>query len=232
MLLAALAAALAVALLLPPRPRARRPRSASAASPWLTRWRLPLASLAGVAGVAFLDGPPGVVAGVVLAGFVWVVAGRAEDPAVRRSREQVARELPQVVRLLGLALASGAPVPGALGLVAAAFPGASAEALAATRERLALGVPEEMVWEELADQPGLQPLARALARSARTGASSADVVARLADDLAERARGAVEDRARAVGIRAAVPLGVCLLPAFVLLGIVPVIAATLSGLGW
>ena len=30
-----------------------------------------------------------------------------------------------------------------------------------------------------------------------------------------------QDRARAVGVRAAVPLGVCLLPSFLLLGIVP-----------
>ena len=49
-------------------------------------------------------------------------------------------------------------------------------------------------------------------------------VERLADDLGHQARADVEDRARAVGVKAAVPLGLCLLPAFVLIGIVPLVA--------
>ena len=36
--------------------------------------------------------------------------------------------------------------------------------------------------------------------------------------------------ARAVGVRAAVPLGLCLLPAFVLIGIVPLVVALLADL--
>jgi hypothetical protein len=34
-----------------------------------------------------------------------------------------------------------------------------------------------------------------------------------------------------VGVKAAVPLGLCLLPAFVLIGIVPVVAGLLTTLG-
>ena len=37
-----------------------------------------------------------------------------------------------------------------------------------------------------------------------------------------------ESRARAVGVKAAVPLGVCLLPAFVLVGVVPLVAGSVS----
>ena len=50
-------------------------------------------------------------------------------------------------------------------------------------------------------------------------------VERLADDLARAGRAESEDRARAVGVKAAVPLGLCLLPAFVLIGIVPLVVA-------
>ena len=53
---------------------------------------------------------------------------------------------------------------------------------------------------------------------------------RLAADLARRARADVEDRARAVGVKAALPLGLCLLPAFVLVGIVPLVAGLLESL--
>jgi hypothetical protein len=38
----------------------------------------------------------------------------------------------------------------------------------------------------------------------------------------------VESRARAVGVKAAVPLGVCLLPAFVLVGVVPLVAGAVG----
>lgn len=236
---AVVAVVVAALLAVPPRPavtqvvvRRGRPTYAEGEMAWLRRFRLPLAVLGALAGVTFVGGPAGLAVALAVGGGVWVVGGRAEAPAVRRDREQVRRELPQVVRLLGLVLASGAPVPAALGIVAAAWPGPAAALLEDARDRLALGVPPDQVWDELGAHPGLQPLARALARSGRTGASSADVVARLADELAARSRADVEDRARAVGIRAAVPLGVCLLPAFVLLGIVPVVAATLAGLGW
>ena len=55
-------------------------------------------------------------------------------------------------------------------------------------------------------------------------------MSRLADDLAAARAAEVEERARAVGVKAALPLGLCLLPAFVLIGIVPLVAALLSTL--
>jgi pilus assembly protein TadC len=59
----------------------------------------------------------------------------------------------------------------------------------------------------------------------------AATVERLADELAASGRAEIEDRARAVGVKAAVPLGVCLLPSFLLLGIVPMVAGLVSELG-
>ncbi len=59
------------------------------------------------------------------------------------------------------------------------------------------------------------------------GAPVVAAVERLADELARTARAETEERARAVGVKAAVPLGLCLLPAFVLIGIVPLVVALL-----
>ena len=53
---------------------------------------------------------------------------------------------------------------------------------------------------------------------------------RLAEELRERTRADVEARARSVSTRAAAPLGVCFLPAFVLLGIVPLVAGLVAQL--
>lgn len=198
----------------------------------LRRFRWLFAALAGCAGVAFVGGLAGTVLGTGIAATVWVVAGRAEPPGARRRREAVRRGLPHLTRLLGIALASGQSVPAALGAVAAAYPDPAAQPLAAARSALAVGTDPVRVWADLTRIEGLAPLGRALARAETSGAAVADVVARLADELAAAAQADVEDRARTVGVRAAVPLGLCLLPSFLLIGIVPVVAAALRDVAW
>ena len=87
------------------------------------------------------------------------------------------------------------------------------------------------VWASLDGDPALAPLGRTMGRAQATGAPVVPAIERLADDLARRAREDVEERARAVGVKAALPLGLCLLPAFLLVGIVPLVAGLLTGLG-
>ncbi|GCD89812.1 type II secretion system F family protein [Nocardioides sp. LS1] len=232
--LAVVSAAAAAFLLVPGRPRL--PRGPAAAVPpapgpgGLRRHRLLLALLAGAGGALFVGGRAGPVAGLAVAVAAWVVAGRAEPADVRRRRALVRRDLPHLVSLLASALRSGTAPGDALRLVCAALPGPATERLDRVAARLALGVDPVEVWGSLADDPELAPLGRALARAQATGASVVRSVERLADELGERARGDVEERARAVGVKAAVPLGLCLLPAFVLIGIVPLVAALLTSL--
>jgi hypothetical protein len=63
-----------------------------------------------------------------------------------------------------------------------------------------------------------------LSRAAEGGAPVAAAVSRLAADARADARARGEQAARRVGVLAVAPLGLCFLPAFVLLGVVPVIA--------
>ena len=49
-----------------------------------------------------------------------------------------------------------------------------------------------------------------------------------ANEIQSERRAAVEARAKAVGVRTVIPLGLCFLPAFLLLGIVPVVAGLLG----
>ncbi|WP_262347545.1 type II secretion system F family protein [Nocardioides dongxiaopingii] len=137
-----------------------------------------------------------------------------------------------MVTLVAAALRSGAAPADAVVLVAASLPGAAADRLAPVAARLRLGVPDVSVWADLVRDPELAPLGRTLARAHDTGASVVAAVERLADDLASAARSSVEDRARAIGVKAAVPLGLCLLPSFVLIGIVPLVAGLVSTMGW
>ncbi|GAA3820627.1 type II secretion system F family protein [Nocardioides panacisoli] len=234
---AAVAAACAAVLAVPSRSRAAPPVADPAAPPTedlglLRRWRLLWAVLAGVGCWAFLGGPAAPLAGAVAAVVVWVVAGRLEPPAVRRRREEVRRDLPHVVCLLGAALRAGSAPAAAVDLTCRALPGAAADRLRSVAVRLELGSDPVEVWAGLAEDPALGPLGRTMARTHRTGAPVVAAVDRLGEDLAREARAAVEDRARAVGVRAAVPLGVCLLPAFLLLGIVPLVAGLAGAIDW
>lgn len=239
--LAAVAAAAAAGLLVPVpsgRRLARLATPSATAGPRaddrgpLRRHRLLLAALAGSTGLTLVHGRSGVALAAAASLGVWTLCTRAEPPGVRREREAVRRGLPHVTRLLAVVLASGQSVATALGVVAEALPGPASAPLGRARSSLAVGVPPETVWTELADTPGLEPLGRAFARASESGARVVDTIARLAEQLAAEERAGVEDRARTVGIRAAVPLGLCLLPSFLLLGIVPVVAAALGSLRW
>lgn len=199
---------------------------------WMRRWRGLLSLLAGIGIALFLGGAAGAAIAVVAGAACWVVIGRAEPLAARREREQVARELPHLVRLLSGALAAGAAAPQALEVVAEAAPGAAGARLAGVAARLRLGADPAEVWADLARAPALGPLGRALARAHATGAPVAGAIARLSEELARDGRSAVENRARAVGVKAAVPLGVCLLPCFLLIGVVPLAAGLLTSLQW
>jgi len=210
-----------------PEPAAREP---SADRDWMRDRRWLWSLLAGLAGLTLLEGWLAPLAGVVAAVGCWVVIGRAEPAAVREQREAARRDLPQLVRLLASALSSGASTDDAIVAVATAAPGPAAERLVAATARLSLGADPLDVWSGLADDPALAPLGRTLVRAHRSGAPVVTSIERLADDLARQARAEVEDRARAVGVKAAVPLGICLLPAFLLVGIVPLVGGLVSEL--
>ena len=230
-----LTSGLAAALALPPRARLPAVLPGAPARPagdrgWMLRHRPVLALLAGAGAALLVGGGAGPVAAVAGAAAAWVVLGRSESPGVRRAREEVRRDLPYVVDLLAATLRAGAAPGDGVAVVCAALPGAAADRLAGVPSRLALGIDPVQVWESLAADPDLAPLGRTMARAQATGAPVVAAVSRLADDLARRSRAEVEERARSVGVKAALPLGLCLLPAFVLTGIVPLVAALLSTL--
>ncbi len=64
---------------------------------------------------------------------------------------------------------------------------------------------------------------RALVRAGEGGAPVAVAVARLAAEARAEDRARAEQAARRAGVLAVAPLGACFLPAFVLLGVVPVV---------
>ncbi|MCQ4148059.1 type II secretion system F family protein [Rhodococcus qingshengii] len=136
--------------------------------------------------------------------------------------------------LLGACLRAGLPVSAAITAMASTAPKPMADSLRRVADLLALGADPDAAWSEAALDPDTEALARMARRSARSGSSLSSSMA----ELAERSRGDAEDLAAAAAERAGVlisgPLGLCFLPAFIALGIVPVViglATTVLGNG-
>ncbi len=196
----------------------------------LLRLRPVLVAFAFLAGWIVIGGAIGLIAGVAAAVVSWRVLGRTEGPRARARRRELAEDLPVAVHLLGACLGAGAAPTSAIRSVAAALPGAVAAELGAIAARLDLGVDPVSVWRDVASDGPLAPLGRSLARAHESGGSVTDAIGRLSEDLRASVRSRSAARARTVEVRAAAPLGACLLPAFLLLGVVPLTVGIFSSL--
>lgn len=237
--LAALLASLAAALALSGGARSRlppAPADAVGSTPGgggpdgaRRRWRFVAAAGAGVGVLLLVPGVAAAPAAAVVAGVVWWRSAGWESAAVRRRRELLEGQLPHVVDLMVAALAAGAAPGAAVARVVEVAESPVAEELRGYATRLTLGADPVTVWRSLAAHPQLGRLGTTLLRSAESGAQVTGALTRLAEELRSRRRADVETRVRQVEVKAAVPLGVCLLPSFVLLGVVPLVAGSALG---
>lgn len=186
------------------------------------------AAMAGVLCMVMLGGSAGTAIGVLAAVAVWFSFGRLGNAERRRRRARLVADLPVAVDLLAACLRGGAPWHDAVTAVADAVGGPLGDELRAVSVQIRLGADPAEAWLTLAKEPMLAPLARTAVRAASTGAALAPSLSRLARDQRRVARSAAAARARSAGIRALAPLGLCFLPAFVLLGVVPAIGGIAS----
>jgi pilus assembly protein TadC len=173
-----------------------------------------------------VPGVEGALAAAGGAGLAWWRSSHWEGAAERRRRRAVEAEVPLVVDLMVAALQAGSGPAEALERVAEVVGEAAREELQVPLARLRLGADPVSVWGSLRAHPQLHQLGRTLARAAESGAPVADSLQRLSADLRGQRRADVEARIRQVEVKAAAPLGVCFLPAFVLLGVVPLVAGS------
>ncbi|MDP3971799.1 MAG: type II secretion system F family protein [Candidatus Nanopelagicales bacterium] len=205
---------------------ARSP-SALEASAVRRRW---LASLvAAVAAWSLIGGLTGVGAGALLAVSGPVLLSRLETRAVRQTRNRLVADAPQVADLLAACLSAGTTMPAALSAVSSAMREPTAGHLRRALAQMELGADPAAVWAAVAREPALAPIGRAALRSDTSGSPLATTLSLVAEDLRREHRVRVEISARSVGVRAVGPLGACFLPAFLLLGVVPLVGSLVQG---
>lgn len=151
----------------------------------------------------------------------------AKTRALRRQRSRGADPLGLASSLdvLAVCLAAGMAVSTAAAATALSAPPRLAVVLRRSADLLALGADPAVAWSSaVTDDAGADALLRLARRSASSGAALADGVAELAVQSRDDAAAAATAAAERAGVLIAGPLGLCFLPAFVCLGLIPVVA--------
>lgn len=177
--------------------------------------------LTGAATALLLGGLVGVAAGFLVAGIAERLLRRSATDDARADRAALLRELPGACDLLAVCLSAGVPVAAALAAVAAAVPAPLGTHLRATANLYRLGAEPRRAWAEVPDP--LAALGRVLVRVGESGSAGTPALRGLAADCRAEARAATEAGVRRAGIWLLGPLGLCFLPAFVCLGVAPLV---------
>jgi Flp pilus assembly protein TadB len=158
---------------------------------------------------------------VALAVLVAPPAGRRTgDPAASGA---AGHSIALALDLAAAALSSGQSLPVALSLAAPAAGPDVATALEQVARLGELGADPDQAWAQMPRDGPLGEVRRVAVRSASSGLRLAAGFERLARDIRACEAAAAAARAQRAGVFAMGPLAACFLPAFVCLGIVPVV---------
>jgi tight adherence protein C len=169
-----------------------------------------------------------IVAAAALRGPAFVV-GRAS----RRRTRAIDRDVPLLLDVIALASYAGLPPPAAVRRAVEVIDGPLADELRAALEDVDLGSRWRDRLERLSLDlrvPDLQRTISLLVRSDSIGSPTAEPVSILADEIRASRRAAAGERARKAPVQMLFPLVFLVLPAFLLLTVVPVLVATLGSI--
>jgi pilus assembly protein TadC len=132
-----------------------------------------------------------------------------------------------VLDLLASAVLAGADVPRALRVVGEVVGDETGEALVQAAAALGWGASWDAAWSPA--PTAVRDATACLEASWTTGTAAAPVLRAAVDAGRRRRRRAGREAAARLGVRVVLPLGLCFLPAFVLVGLVPVLASLAGG---
>ncbi|MYR94975.1 Type II secretion system (T2SS), protein F [Streptomyces sp. ScaeMP-e83] len=193
---------------------------AAPAGAWLSGWIL-------------IGGLMGCAVGSAVAYGTWRWQRSRPRPGPGESREEraaIAGQLPLAADLLAACVAVGAGPREAAEAVGESIGGPVGDRLAGAAAEIRLGGEPAEAWGRLGGIPGAGPLARCLHRAGSTGAPAAEPVSRLAEAMRAEQAGAAVARAQRAGVLITAPVGLCFLPAFLAVGVAPVIIGLAGGL--
>lgn len=160
--------------------------------------------------------------------------GGSAKKRMRRRAAAVEREVPQLLDLLAVGSSAGLSAELALRRAAAALRGPLGSDLTELFRGADLGVRWREELSRYAHASGSRDLRRSIAvleRTERLGSSLQETTVELAASVRQARRAAVVERARTAPIKMLFPLVFLILPAFLLLTVVPVLLTTIRSIG-
>ncbi|MDN6171055.1 MAG: type II secretion system F family protein [Micrococcaceae bacterium] len=165
----------------------------------------------------------------------WAGPGPAAGPAPGAGKQAsgagdqhpTTADVPLLLELAATLLDAGLPVNGVLATLAREV--APCRGLQPVVRCLDLGIDWQRAWQ--AAPAELLGIGEALAFAHLTGAATSGLLRSAADQARRSEARRTEKEAAELGVKMVIPLGVCALPAFICLGIVPVVMALLPALG-
>ena len=172
------------------------------------------------------------VLGVGIGLLLWIAPHRRRAQQQRRQQAATIDELPEAIDLLRLAVSSGLNIHLAVAAVGERLFGPVGLGLSGAVQRAQTGMRLADALEPLPETVGepVRPLVRVLVDGDRYGTELEPALEQLAADCRLLRRRRAEEQARRLPLRLLLPLVSCILPAFVLLTLAPVIAETLTTL--
>lgn len=186
---------------------------------------------AGVALVAALLLP--VPVGLLLGGGAAVFCYRfwhllSPDPG-EVERQELQRHAPLALRMAVMGLLAGRDISASVSLAAEFMPvGPCRSRLARTSSLLQMGAPAAQAWAWTQGMSPWDDVGSVCMRSERNGVPVAPLLGDLLAQVRREERGRARTRAKSVGVKTVLPLGLCFLPAFVLISVVPIVAGLME----
>jgi len=159
-----------------------------------------------------------------------VALGRLERGQNQAAQQLIQLQAPSALDALAACLEAGLPLRRSVAVVTRLSPPEIGGLLRRVVQGVEVGQSDAEAWLGLKDQPVLGPVARDIARAAAWGITVSALLTDYAGQFRRDTELVAKTRARSVGVKTVLPLSLCYLPAFIFLGLVPMVAAGMLSL--
>jgi tight adherence protein C len=174
------------------------------------------------------------VGGAVALALGWLLPAFYVTMQIRKRREAIDYELPEMIDLFVVAIEAGVSLAAAIRIAAREIPGPLGQELRLTLQEQNLGLSTEEALENLgvrADSPNMRMFVRSIVQGETLGISIGQIMRNLSDEMRKRRKAKAEERARKAQVKMVFPLVLLIFPAMFVVLVLPAIITIADVLG-
>jgi tight adherence protein C len=156
--------------------------------------------------------------------FGWLAPAIYVDRVARKRREQIEKDLPDLIDLIVVTLEAGLSFPQSLRLAATKIKEPLAAEVRLTLQEQNMGLTLVEALENFLsriDTPGVRMFARSIAQGETMGVSTGQIMRNLAIELRKRRRAYAEERAQKAPVKMLFPIAFLIMPSLFMILLVP-----------